>query len=356
MEGFFSEEDILNIWDIKISNIREEETFNVYIDNPFCVQECAYCKHTGSLIKDHVQDFKKYYNTVLPKQIKSFSKILRKTIPDTVYFGGGTPSAISSSQMDEIFLSLPNFKKIPNKVFECNPNLLDEKKIELLTNNNFSYVSFGIQSLREDVLRYNNRTGYKNTPLKEYIKEFKDNNVLVNCDLMAFIAENKTSFQEIERVERDLVDLIEDYKPSMITVYPESLFLQEDIKRGVRMSKDLRKMILRISEKYNLNHYDYHLSLEDSDIKKEMEICYHLGMVTSEEMYRVKQYDSSGPPSQSGKQNCLAIGGFKHHRPYSYHGQDFIYSNLNDENKGFSYFVTKKLKGGRPKFTNMDFI
>ncbi len=359
MKGFISEKELLNLWEKKLSSIRDEESFNLYIDNPFCVQQCAYCKHTGSLKRDYEDDFSKYYEEILPAQIKIFSSLLKKKIPDTVYFGGGTPSAMSFSQMKNVFSSIPNFKKIKKKAFECNPNLLNKEKIKLLIENNFTYVSFGIQSLDKDVLDYNRRDNYEKIPLKDYIGKFEKEGVRVNCDLMAFIGEYKDNPSiEIKRVEKDIVGLVKTYRPSMITIYPESGFLREDKIRGAYLSRKLREMILKLDKKHNFGHQDeFLLSLNKDDILRGMEICYHLGVsLSSEELRETKKYDSSGPPNQSPVQNCLALGGFKHHRPWSYHGRDFVYHNLNEENTGFSYFITGEKEKKRPVFTNMDFI
>ena len=68
-----------------------------------------------------------------------------------------------------------------------------------------------------------------------------------------------------------------------------------------------------------------------------METCYHIGTIKEKEMEEVRKYDSTGPPLQRSFQNCLAFGGFSHHRPYSYHGKELVYYNLNKDNIKFSY-------------------
>jgi hypothetical protein len=339
---FYSEKEVLKIWEERLKEKNRENIFSLYVDNPFCINQCLYCKHTGSDYKKNVKECRDYYERLLPSQIVSFNFLFKERVPDTIYFGGGTSSIMSAKDMLDIFSIIGSFEKIKKKVFECSPNLLNREKIDLLIKNKFTYVSFGIQSFKKEVLDFNKRQGYENVPLKEHIREFEDAGIRVNCDLMIFIGEDKGKLSEIKRLEEDLIELLERYNPSFITIYPETLFLKEDTKRGVFLSRELRKMILSIAERYNLNHWNWHLSLEEENIEKEMEICYHLATTTPEEILRAKEYDSTGPPNQRESQDVLSFGGFKHHRPYSYHGRDFVYYNMNDNNKEFYYYGKKR--------------
>ncbi len=347
---FYSEEEIIVTWAERIKKIKKNEVFSLYVDNPFCVNQCLYCKHTGADYKKNFKDCRLYYEKLLPHQITAFSPLLKTKTADTIYFGGGTSSIMTSEDMKNIFDVIGNFKNIENKVFECSPNLLSKEKANLLIQNNFTYVSFGIQSFKKEVLDFNGRMSYDNIPLKEYIKAFEDAGVAVNCDLMIFIGEDKGQLSEIKRLEEDLIKLLEEYQPSFITIYPETLFLKENRKRGVFLSKELRKMILSIADKYNLNHWNWHLSLEEEDIEREMEVCYHLTIKSEESIMKAKKYDSTGPPNQREEQNVLSFGGYKNHRPYSYHGRDFLYYNINDNNDKFYYYGEKRDKPTEPLF------
>lgn len=77
---------------------------------------------------------------------------------DEVYFGGGTPTILSPKQLNQIFDMIPDFGKIPNKCIEASPNTLTLEHIELLARKKFSFLSLGIQSLDEKLLkRYGRR-------------------------------------------------------------------------------------------------------------------------------------------------------------------------------------------------------
>ncbi len=337
MEKFYSQKEILNIWKEKLPSFKKEEMFNIYVENPFCPNQCSYCKHMGIGIKKHIKECKQYYQKILPNQINYFSCLFKKRIPDSIYFGGGTPNIVPAFVLKFIFDQIPNFKKIPNKVIECFPNLMNDEKINLLIENKFSYVSFGIQSLKDEILRYNNRLEYKKNSIKKVIKTLESSGVRVNCDLMVFIGENKESTKEIKRIKEDIITLIEEYKPSLITICPNTFFLRKNKKAGVVFSKKFRQMILDIDKKYKLSHQNRHLSLDNKIIEKEMECSYYFGNISSKEMNKKRIYFPNDPMINRVKnQNVLSFGGYKHRQPHSYNNE-LIYYNINKDNKGFSY-------------------
>ncbi len=91
--------------------------------------------------------------------------ILRKNylpegeIIETVYFGGGTPSLLSQSQiaylMDAIHANYP--VKLREVTLEANPDDLNNVKLAQFLNSGIDRLSIGIQSFRNDVLTFYNR-------------------------------------------------------------------------------------------------------------------------------------------------------------------------------------------------------
>lgn len=338
MKGFVSEEKILKRWEEKLKNMKSDESFNVYVENPFCVDQCLYCKHRGSLLKNYSKEADIYYEDLLPNQIRRFSSLLEERVPDTIYFGGGTSSIMSAKTMKDIFNEIKNFEKIPNKVFECNPSLLSDEKIDILIKNKFSYVSFGIQSFNEDVLNYNKRSIPDYSRVKEFIQKLESSGVRVNCDLMAFIGGKRDQIEEIYRVKNDFINLLDNYKPSLTTIYPETFFLTNNKEKGASLSLELKKMIIEIMEQYNLNSQDSHLNLGDLPYEENL-FCYLMGTISLNEMKKIRKYVSNAPPYQFESQNVLSFGAYKNRISYSYHGRDFLYYVMNNKNKKPHYFV-----------------
>ena len=128
----------------------------VYIHIPFCRQKCYYC------------DFYKTVNTGLTDQ---FISVLRKEITlrknylegenvETIYFGGGTPSVLTKTQLAHI-LSFLNTELHPSPqaeiTFEANPDDLDYEYLKALINLGVNRLSIGIQAFQNKHLEKMNR-------------------------------------------------------------------------------------------------------------------------------------------------------------------------------------------------------
>ncbi len=128
----------------------------IYIHIPFCRLKCYYC------------DFYKTVNTSLTdKFIKALEKeiIQRKNDLDnekveTIYFGGGTPSVLTKTELTGIvdFLKL-NFNVSPTTeiTFEANPDDLSAEYLHEIYQAGVRRLSIGIQSLQNEFLKKMNR-------------------------------------------------------------------------------------------------------------------------------------------------------------------------------------------------------
>jgi oxygen-independent coproporphyrinogen-3 oxidase len=97
--------------------------------------------------------------SAIRKEFISRSKEIKEPI-QTIYFGGGTPSLLSSLQIKEILNEIFSNKKVTSNVeitLEANPEDLSEKKLAGLLNIGVNRLSIGIQSLNDDVLTWMNR-------------------------------------------------------------------------------------------------------------------------------------------------------------------------------------------------------
>ena len=128
----------------------------IYIHIPFCKQACFYC------------DF--HFSTSLKRKEEMLQAILselqlrKNEFEDeqieTIYFGGGTPSLLTSEEIATIFKVIyRNYNVIesPEITLEANPDDLSESKIIALSNSPINRLSIGIQSFFEDDLQFMNR-------------------------------------------------------------------------------------------------------------------------------------------------------------------------------------------------------
>ncbi|GIO22074.1 radical SAM family heme chaperone HemW [Oceanobacillus sp. J11TS1] len=124
---------------------------SVYIHIPFCKQICHYC------------NFVKYYymETKADAFIDALIKEIDTAIPGkrnafrTIYMGGGTPTALSMSQLQKLFQFLNekfDLTACEEFTIEINPGDIDKEKAELLKYYGVNRVSFGVQVMDDEML------------------------------------------------------------------------------------------------------------------------------------------------------------------------------------------------------------
>jgi len=78
----------------------------------------------------------------------------------TIYFGGGTPSLLTASQLNLILESIRTHYDLAHELeitLECNPDDLTEKKLNQLRSAGVNRLSIGVQSFSQEVLTFMNR-------------------------------------------------------------------------------------------------------------------------------------------------------------------------------------------------------
>lgn len=128
----------------------------IYLHIPFCKQACHYCNF-------HFSTSLKLQNDFLPallKEIEIRKPYLDGDVIKTIYFGGGTPSLLPASHLDNIMAALYQHFDISASseiTFEANPDDIDKEKLNTWKNAGINRLSIGIQSFFEEDLVWMNR-------------------------------------------------------------------------------------------------------------------------------------------------------------------------------------------------------
>ena len=128
---------------------------HLYLHIPFCKQACHYCDfHFSTNLKSKTELVK-----TICREIELQKDYLPTRTLETIYFGGGTPSLLTESELGQIFETIYRIYQVePNAelTLEANPDdLTSEKLVELKPFIN--RLSIGIQSFHEPYLRFMNR-------------------------------------------------------------------------------------------------------------------------------------------------------------------------------------------------------
>lgn len=195
---------------------------SLYISIPFCPSRCSYC----SFVSHSIESAKKLipdYIECLCRELEIISNIIKETNTpiDTVYFGGGTPTAIPADDIRTIMECVRNnfdLDKIREYSFEAGrPDTITEEKLNVIKEYGANRISINPQTLNDDVLKVIGRRHSGEDALKafELARKIGFNNI--NTDLIAGLpTETVESF-------RNTLDKIVDLSPESITVHTLTL-------------------------------------------------------------------------------------------------------------------------------------
>ena len=143
----------------------------IYIHIPFCTEKCIYCDFYS--LPNQEQSIKPFIKN-LCKEILIRSK--KSTIDwkiDTIFIGGGTPSLLSESDLENIISAINknfNLNDLKEFTIEANPGEFDYNKMVNFKLMGVNRISFGFQSLNLDMLKFMSRW---HTP-EDSIRTFKN--------------------------------------------------------------------------------------------------------------------------------------------------------------------------------------
>jgi oxygen-independent coproporphyrinogen III oxidase len=126
----------------------------LYIHIPFCDHKCIYCDFYSIITTDNIDPF---FNSLI-KEFDYYSKIYSEgRVFTSVYFGGGTPSLMTTSYIKKIINVLnEKFNILPDAeiTLETNPGTVDYEKLKRFREAGINRISIGIQSFHDDELKF----------------------------------------------------------------------------------------------------------------------------------------------------------------------------------------------------------
>ncbi len=129
--------------------------FGTYIHIPFCEKLCTYCDFAKEIAKP---EKKRAYLKALFYEMKLSEELFQTT--DTVYIGGGTPTALSDEDFEALLIEINhhvNVKDLKEFTVEANPSSLTQAKARLLKAYGVTRVSLGVQTFNDALLTLINR-------------------------------------------------------------------------------------------------------------------------------------------------------------------------------------------------------
>ena len=137
----------------------------IYLHIPFCKQACHYCNFHFTTSLRYKEDF---IQAILG-EIALQRHYLQNEIIETIYFGGGTPSLLTTTELILIIEKLQSQFTIASDceiTLEANPDDIATHKLQEWKQAGINRLSIGIQSFFEEDLQWMNRAHHARQALE----------------------------------------------------------------------------------------------------------------------------------------------------------------------------------------------
>ncbi|MCR5099121.1 MAG: coproporphyrinogen dehydrogenase HemZ [Lachnospiraceae bacterium] len=187
----------------------------LYIGIPFCPSICLYCSFSSYAIGafgDSVED----YLDALKTEIKNASRVLNGRHIEAVYFGGGTPTSLSATQLDGLLGTLDSSIDLSGTseftVEAGRPDSITDDKLKVLASHGVDRISVNPQTLQQKTL---DTIGRRHT-VDDFCRAYsmaRNYPFLINTDLIVGLP------GEVENEVRDTLERIVELSPDNLTVH-----------------------------------------------------------------------------------------------------------------------------------------
>jgi oxygen-independent coproporphyrinogen-3 oxidase len=203
----------------------------LYLHIPFCRKRCKFCYFRVYTDKN-ARDVESYLNALVREvELYAARPIIGGRHLHYVYFGGGTPSYLSATQlsglMERLKAVLP-WDRAEEVTFECEPGTLQQHKLETLRGLGVTRLSLGVENFSDAILESNGRAHLSAEIYRAFGWARELGFPQINIDLIAgMVGETWDNWRECIRKTIDL-------GPDSVTVY------QMELPYNTVLSKELR--------------------------------------------------------------------------------------------------------------------
>ncbi|MDD2215043.1 MAG: coproporphyrinogen dehydrogenase HemZ [Eubacteriales bacterium] len=209
---------LLEIWRTQqeILDDENEKEVGLYIGIPFCPTRCVYCSFPSyPILSANVTD----YLGALKKEIAyvGMEMARRNWYPESLYIGGGTPTALDEKGLKEILDQVNDYfdltKAKEYTVEAGRPDTITPTKLNLIRSSGGGRISINPQSMNEETLKRIGRAHKPEDILRGFQIAREEGQFIINADLIAGLPGEDT-----EDFAESLSSIIR-LKPENITVH-----------------------------------------------------------------------------------------------------------------------------------------
>src|ERR1700682_3246927 len=202
----------------------------LYLHIPFCRKRCHFCYFRVYTDKN-ASDVQSYLD-VLGREWELYNaeRAIAGRPMNFVYFGGGTPSYISTRQLESLVARLDavsSWRSAEEITFECEPGTLSESKLEAIRGIGVTRLSLGVENFDDAILEANGRAHRSGEIGRAYEFARALDFPQINIDLIAgMLGETDENWRVCGQKTIDLA-------PDSVTVYQMELPFNTTISRNL---------------------------------------------------------------------------------------------------------------------------
>jgi oxygen-independent coproporphyrinogen-3 oxidase len=231
---------------------------HIYVHIPFCARICPYCAFYKDLLdRSQTQRFCEAILCELKEHAKD-----RQLRPATIYFGGGTPTALTTSQLEFLlggFHAHLDLSKLEEWTIEANPGSVSARKAEVLKKFGVNRISMGVQSWDDALLKILGREHNANQAEQSFriLRDAGFTNI--NVDLM-FGLPGQTAEQWKATLEKTIALGPEHISAYCLTYEEDTEFLLRQARGELRANPETDagffEMTMSILQAAGYEHYE----------------------------------------------------------------------------------------------------
>lgn len=232
---------------------------HLYIHVPFCHRICPYCsfyKHTfGNINQSELVD-------ALLNEISIRAQKFELNNIETIYLGGGTPTALSSKNLEALLTGINekiNLSDLTEWVIEANPRTINLNKARMIRKSGVTRVSLGIQSWDPSTLKTLGRDHDPDEAEESFEILRSCNFKSLNIDLMFSVPGQsiETWANDLHKTTKMRPDHISAYNLN----YEEDTEYFEKLKRGdfsesPEQDEEFFKLAMKVLRGSGFEHYE----------------------------------------------------------------------------------------------------
>jgi oxygen-independent coproporphyrinogen-3 oxidase len=254
-----------------ISTSLSDTIRHIYVHIPFCARICPYCafykelldrSQTPRFCEAILSELRQHQGTATSKSPRQSGDSRSLLLPRTIYFGGGTPTALTTAQLEFLlggFRDQLDLSELIEWTMEANPGSVSARKATLLHRLGINRISLGIQSWDDDLLKllgreHNAKQGEESFGI---LRDAGFSNI--NVDLM-FGLPGQTMRQWQDTLEQTVAMMPEHISAYCLTYEEDTEFFLRHARGEFRQSSDsdaeFFEMTMSTLETAGYEHYE----------------------------------------------------------------------------------------------------